>query len=115
MRGSVVPGTPRPDIASMIGGRVRIAKAARRFAATVNVLLQTWGLTAKRKEATVANKKATRRRRPIWITDAERVPSGSLVVVSRTDGTSAGFRLPKSSFRDRAAAKDKGAVAAATG
>jgi hypothetical protein len=94
----------------MIGGRVRIGKTTRRITATVTVLLQTWGLTAKGKEVTVANKKAARRR-PRWITDAERVPSGSLVVVSRTDGTSAGFRLPKSSLREKAAPTDTEAVA----
>ena len=94
----------------MIGDRVKIGKWTRKGAAAVNVRLQTWGLTAKGKEATVANKKPVRRR-PTWITDAERVPSGSLVVVSRTDGSSAGFRLPKSSLRKKATAAPHKAAA----
>lgn len=95
----------------MIGGRVKIGKWTHGCTATVTVLLQTWGLTADWEEATVANKKPARRRRPTWITDAERVPSGSLVVVSRTDGSSAGFRLPKSSLREKAVSTTEDVVA----
>jgi len=63
----------------------------------------------------VATKKKPARRRPVWVTDTERVASGSLVVVSRPDGTSAGFLLPTTSLRDRDEASESTEMVAAGG
>jgi hypothetical protein len=38
--------------------------------------------------------------RPDWVVDYERTSEGSLVVVRRTDGSLAGFRMPSRSLRD---------------
>lgn len=80
----------------------------------VSTLLRA-ALAIVRKEDTVAKKKTARRQRPSWVTDAQRVSSGSLLVISRTDGTTAGFRVPKSSLREQAKSGGRSEEMAITG
>ena len=40
--------------------------------------------------------------RPAWVRDVERTAAGTLLVVERTDGTLAGYRVPSRSLRELA-------------
>lgn len=52
--------------------------------------------------------------RPAWVEDAEDSGAGSLILVKRTNGTTAGFRVPRTSLVEDAERESREEVQAAT-
>lgn len=58
-----------------------------------------WGVLER---VTAVSKSKGQDHRPSWVKDAAASTSGSLVIVARTDGSEAGFRMSKTSLVEQA-------------